>query len=210
MTENKSTFFARLYPHLTPRERKQVQVAYMITKFGHRHQTRKELDSKGDPLRYFEHPRRVSIIMMDEMRCYEPSVIIAGLLHDCLEDAEDIDDELIEHIFGEDVVRIVKCLSKDPKEGYVERLMLCSDWRVLALKGADRLDNLRSLRHGNKQFQEKQIEESIVKYLPVFQRMVDLAPDHIRSRVQDLKDLIMREIYIIKGSLSQCTTSTLS
>ena len=46
------------------------------------------------------------------------------------------------------MARIVQTVSKVPREGYVERLAACSDWRTLAVKVADRLDNLRSLRSG--------------------------------------------------------------
>lgn len=85
------------------------------------------------PVRYFEHVRRVALILMDEAKCMKNEMIIAALLHDSLEDTEDLTPELLECTFGSDVVSIVKKLSKVPKDGYIERLEMCTDWRPLTI-----------------------------------------------------------------------------
>src|ERR1700679_3695216 len=142
--ENKHTFQARLRPHFSPSDQQNIKLAYCLAKFGHRAQVRKEL-IEGKPSRYFEHVRRVSIVLMDEMKIMDREMICAALLHDAIEDTEDITAELIEHAHGSNVAQMVSLLSKTPKEGYHERLENCKNWKVLAIKACDRTDNLRSL-----------------------------------------------------------------
>jgi GTP diphosphokinase / guanosine-3',5'-bis(diphosphate) 3'-diphosphatase len=191
--ENKETFRTRLIPYFSPSDQLDIKLAYCLAKFGHRAQTRNEL-TDGKPTRYFEHVRRVSIIIMDEMKVMDRDMIIAALLHDSLEDTRDLTPELIEHSFGSRVVKMVKMLSKCPKEGYIERLGACYEWEILALKAADRLDNLRSLMipENTLEFQKKQITETKNKYFPIFDRMVALAPPAHHIQVSMVRDEILR------------------
>ncbi len=191
--ENRETFFARLEPHLAPSQLRNVQLAYTLAKFSHRSQVRKELDADGNPVRYFEHPRRVTIILLDEVRIYEPEVVIASLLHDGIEDTRDLTPEMIEHCFGADVVRIVKTLSKVPKEGYLDRFAASADWRPYAVKACDRIDNIRSLDASDKDFAFKQLNETSEKYFPLFRRMVKLAPNHFAARAERLYEMVEEE-----------------
>jgi (p)ppGpp synthase/HD superfamily hydrolase len=175
--ENKETFQARLRPYFSPSDQLDVKLAYCLAKFGHRAQLRKEL-TEGKPTRYFEHVRRVAIILMDEMKMMNRDMIITCLLHDSLEDTHDLTPELLEHCFGSEVVGMIKRLSKVPKEGYIERLSNCGDWKVIAIKACDRLDNLRSLMipENTLEFQRKQIKETKEKYFPIFDKMVSWSP----------------------------------
>jgi (p)ppGpp synthase/HD superfamily hydrolase len=183
--ENKETFQARVAPHFAPSEQLDIKLAYCLGKFGHRAQTRHELNEDGTPTRYFEHVRRVAIILMDEMQIMDRDMIIAALLHDSLEDTKDLTPELLEHCFGTHVVHIVKLLSKVPKAGYIDRLAACYEWEVLAIKACDRLDNLRSLMipENTYEFKQKQIKETIMYYCPVFDNLVRLAPKHHHKNV---------------------------
>ena len=161
MTENRESFFSRLEPFLAPSVLLDVQHAYTLAKYGHRAQVRKELDTSGEPIRYFEHVRRVAILLVDEVKIVKSEMIVAALLHDIIEDAPNLPPALIEHCFGIDVVCIIKTLSKTPKEGYVDRFYMCTDWRPYVIKACDRLDNLRSLCSASKQFRAKQVEETM-------------------------------------------------
>jgi (p)ppGpp synthase/HD superfamily hydrolase len=168
--ENRETFFARLTPFMPPSELRQVEVAYMMAKFAHRAQTRTELDANGDPVRYFEHLRGVALILIDECEIRDWKLIVAGLLHDSLEDTRDITPEIIEHLFGDRVCQIVKLLSKCPKEGYLERLQKYGDSDTLLVKAADRLHNLRSMKDCTPEFRTKQRVETYEKYFPIFRQ----------------------------------------
>jgi (p)ppGpp synthase/HD superfamily hydrolase len=167
--DNKATFFARLEPRLAPSDLVRVRAAYYLAKYGHRAQTRKEKDIEGQPLRYFEHLRRVAINMMDEVGCYDPDLIITCLLHDTLEDTDDIDANIIEQFFGKDVARRVKMLTKTKNDNYIERLKTADEETIL-VKACDRLDNLRYLKEAPFEFQKKQFEETIKFYMPIFKK----------------------------------------
>jgi len=167
MTENKAAFFARLEPRLAPSDMARVRGAYYLAKYGHRAQYRKELGEDGKPLRYFEHVRRVALVLMDEAKVYDPDTVITALLHDALEDTADIDANVIEQFFGSVVARRVRLLTKDPKEGYVKRLWN-ADWGTVVVKFCDRLDNLRSLDGCGDVFTAKQVKDT-KHYLELFE-----------------------------------------
>lgn len=193
--ENKETFRARLKPFFSPSEQMDIYWAYIAAKFGHRAQLRKEL-VEGKPTRYFEHVRRVSIILMDEMRIMDRDMIIAALLHDSIEDTDDISPELIEHAFGSNVAGMVALLSKVPKEGYHDRLHHCKNWKVLAIKACDRLDNLRSLMVPGTtvEFQKRQIAETKEQYFPLFDQLVELCPPMYAPGISIVRNEIRRLI----------------
>lgn len=209
-TENKETFKARLIPYFAPSDQLDIKLAYCLAKFGHRAQTRKEL-TEGKPTRYFEHVRRVAIILMDELSIMDRDMIISCLLHDSIEDCQDLSPELLEHSFGSDVVSMVKWLSKAPKEGYIERLSNCHEWKVLIIKACDRLDNLRSLMGNTSlEFQKKQIAETKDKYFVIFDKMVMITPEHHKKAATYIRDeirrLVERYSTIIEWEATKTTT----
>ena len=185
--ENKETFRARLRPYFAPSDQLQIVMAYCLAKFGHRAQTRNEL-TEGKPTRYFEHVRRVAITLMDDLGIMDRDMIIACLLHDALEDTDDLSAELIEHAFGKEVAHMVQLLSKVPKDGYKERLQNCHEWKVLTIKFCDRTDNCRSLMvPGNTiDFQKRQVKETIDVYLPLFDHMLEIMPDIHRPKASKM------------------------
>jgi (p)ppGpp synthase/HD superfamily hydrolase len=190
--ENRETFFKRLEPFLAPSVLLDVQLAYTMAKFGHRSQVRKEAGADGNPQRYFEHVRRVAITLIDEVKVAKAELVIAALLHDGIEDTRDLTPAMIEHCFGADVATIVMTLSKVPKEGYLDRFKMCSDWRPYLIKACDRLDNLRSLKAASPDFQRKQILETRDKYYPLFDRMLTLTPAEHLPRAQHVRDLVIK------------------
>lgn len=191
---NRSEFFAKLEPFLAPSTMLNIELAYTLAKYGHRAQVRKELDENGNPLRYFEHVRRVAIILIDEARIVEPSMIIAALLHDAIEDTRDLTPAMIEHTFGKDVVCIVKTLSKVPYEGYIDRFYMSQDWRPFLIKACDRLDNLRSLRQTEISFQKRQLQETVDIYYPLFEHMIGTIPKgYLRDAIR-MYELIKNEV----------------
>lgn len=160
----------------------------MMAKFAHRAQKRNETDQNGDQIRYFEHLRRVAIVLIDECEVRDWRIICAALLHDSLEDTRDITPEIIEHLFDSRVCQIVKLLSKCPKEGYLDRLQKYGDHEVIMIKAADRLDNMRSLEQASPDFIKKQVIETREKMLPIFRQSID-------TRVRRLVDKIGELVY---------------
>ncbi|MFO0760568.1 MAG: hypothetical protein U0359_29070 [Byssovorax sp.] len=187
--ENHETFFRRIDPFFSPSELRKIDLAYMLAKYAHRAQTRKETDEHGEPLRYFEHVRRATLIGLDEARIVRLDTTISCFLHDTREDTR-LSAEQIEDCFGADVCNIVKVLSKVPKEGYLDRFYVCTDWRPYFVKACDRLDNLRSLSQATPEFRKKQVAETRDKYYRLFDRMVVLTPEGYRDGVRRLRELI--------------------
>jgi (p)ppGpp synthase/HD superfamily hydrolase len=178
-------------------------MAYLLAKKAHKGQVRKsEVDVEGNPLRYFEHPRRVAFSLFNEFGICSTDLICAALLHDVIEDADDVDlmSLLLPAVFCEDVTRLVRTVTKAPKAGYMERLNQAARDPALAdaliIKAADRLDNLRTLpkpvdvkredfanpafhaaavlvEQKNEAFREKQRTETIGVLMPVFERAME-------------------------------------
>lgn len=170
----KVDFFRTLEATLDRKSLLRVRNAYRIAKDVHRNQRRKSV-KPGDNPRYFEHPRAVALISM--RYSVDPDLIIICLLHDVLEDGNDpLDAEEIELFFGEIIIRAVRCVSKVPKEGFHERFALYSDWRARWAKACDRLHNLQTLPPNDEAFRQKQINETILIYLPLFQELPSMVP----------------------------------
>ncbi len=172
--ENKESFFARLIPLLEPSAVREIELAYVLAKFEHRAQTRKELKPDGTPERYFEHPRQVALIAIDEAGCVDRDVICAALMHDSLEDTQTTREDLEKHL-GARVARIVIRLSKIPKKGYYERLTLFGEWPELLIKACDRVHNLRTLGDDPK-FRKKQIQDTQRHFPTISRRLLETIP----------------------------------
>lgn len=207
--ENRESFFERLEPYFSPKVLLDIQLAYTLAKSGHRFQVRKELAEDGTPLRYFEHVRRVTLVLIDEAKIIRREMIIAAILHDGIEDTKEISPAMIEHAFGEDVAVLVKTLSKVeprnvvpgclghvpnlPATGYLDRFFQSVDWRPYAIKACDRIDNLRSMDSTSREFRTKQVVETREKLYPLFDRMVELAPPvEFGKQVKFLRDEVFR------------------
>ena len=164
-----------------------VEKAYELAKSAHGDQRRKS----GEP--YIIHPLSVAIILAElEM---DKETIIAGILHDVVEDTG-VTDEQIEEEFGNEVASLVDGVTKltqlnysqDKIEVQAENLRkmfiaMAKDIRVVVIKLADRLHNQRTMQY---QTPEKQIEksrETLDIYSPIAQR---LGISKIKTELDDL------------------------
>jgi GTP diphosphokinase / guanosine-3',5'-bis(diphosphate) 3'-diphosphatase len=138
-----------------------------------------QLRASGDP--YFSHPVEVAGILA-EMRL-DTSSIVTGLLHDTLEDTDATRDELT-RLFGDEVARLVDGVTKlsrlevqseTTKEAENLRklvLAMSTDIRVLLVKLADRLHNMRTLHHIKEPARRKRIaRETMDLYAPLASRI---------------------------------------
>lgn len=190
--ENRESFFQRLRPVLAPSALMDVEVAYALAKHAHRAQTRKELDADGHPIRYFEHLRSTALVLIDDLAIVDHEMIVACLMHDSIEDTRDINDRMLEHLFGSKVSVMVKLLTKEPKEGYYERLVKHGDWKTWFVKGCDRLSNLRTLKDCSPEFQAKQRKETREVIRPLMDLLVQRCPEEYRVSANDLRVLIWK------------------
>lgn len=188
MKENRESFFARLSSFLAPSELNRVRFGYETAKGVHRGQLRKEHDEHGQRIRYFEHLRRCALIMIIEIGCRDPDVVCMMLLHDTIEDTE-LDLGYIEQFLGSAVARGVITLTKrndESDEDYSARLLEVHDWAPLLGKLCDTLDNLRTLHACASEKQGAKIEEVRTLRLPIFTRLLKIAPEAYKDAIQML------------------------
>ncbi len=148
--------------------------AYIYAAGKHRGQLRKS----GEP--YLSHPLNVAYILA-EMKM-DMDTIIAGLLHDTLEDTDATYEEIVE-MFGEDVAFLVDGVSKigkikfkstEEKQAENFRKMLVSmskDVRVIVIKLADRLHNMRTIDHLPEEKRKRIAKETLEIYAPLAHRL---------------------------------------
>src|SRR3954451_7175983 len=161
-----------------------LERAYRTAEHLHRNQTRKS----GDP--FITHPLAVTTILAD-IGMTEPT-LVAALLHDTVEDTPYTLDELRSD-FGDEVARLVDGVTKLDKVQYGETaqaetirkmiVAMARDIRVLVIKLADRLHNMRTVRYVKQSTQERQATESLDIYAPLAHR---LGMNTIKWELEDL------------------------
>ena len=151
-----------------------IEKAYEFAKEAHKGQQRKSGQE------YIVHPLETSKILADLH--VDEITILAGLLHDVVEDTE-IPLEKIEEIFGQDVAQLVDGVTKlsriefkSKEEQQVESLRkmflaMAKDIRVIIIKLADRLHNMRTLRHQSPEKQKEIAEETLEIFAPLAHRL---------------------------------------
>ena len=179
----------RLYESLIARVRKyhpsddisMIAKAYKVAGEAHKDQLRKS----GEP--YIIHPLNVAIILADlEL---DKETIVAGILHDVVEDTIMTEEDLIRE-FGEDVAQLVDGVTKlekiplsggrDQSDAKLEMqaenlrkmfLAMAKDIRVIMIKLADRLHNMRTLKYQKPESQQRIAKETLEIYSPIAQRL---------------------------------------
>ncbi|MDH2355935.1 bifunctional (p)ppGpp synthetase/guanosine-3',5'-bis(diphosphate) 3'-pyrophosphohydrolase [Bradyrhizobium sp. SSUT112] len=160
--------------------------AYVYAMKAHGSQTR----ASGDP--YFSHPLEVAAILTDLK--LDDATIVAALLHDTIEDTEATRAE-IDQIFGPEIGALVEGLTKLKRLELVSReakqaenlrkllLAIADDVRVLLVKLADRLHNMRTLDFVPPESRRRIAEETLDIYAPLAGRM---GMQEMREELEDL------------------------
>ncbi|MCC6777672.1 MAG: bifunctional (p)ppGpp synthetase/guanosine-3',5'-bis(diphosphate) 3'-pyrophosphohydrolase, partial [Hyphomicrobiales bacterium] len=160
--------------------------AYVYAMKAHGEQKR----ASGDP--YFSHPLEVAAILTDLK--LDDATIAAALLHDTIEDTTATRAE-IDQMFGKDIGALVDGLTKLKKLDLVTKeakqaenlrkllLAIADDVRVLLIKLADRLHNMRTLAHMPPEARRRTAEETLDIYAPLAGRM---GMHELREELEDL------------------------
>ena len=169
-----------------------VRRAYAFAEKAHANQKRKS----GEP--YFSHPCAVAVILTDLM--LDGTTIAAGLLHDCVEDVEGVTLEVIRNAFGQEVELLVDGVTKLNQLNFASReeaqaetlrkmfLAMAKDIRVVLIKLADRLHNMRTLKYQKPERQIPIARETLDIYAPLAHRM------GVYTIKWELEDLSLRYI----------------
>lgn len=188
MTENRSE---KLFQILKKQHRPQpdvekIRIAYEFASRQHDGQYR----VSEEP--YIVHPLEVAYILAD-LECDTPT-ICAALLHDVLEDTATT-EETLKEIFGEDILNLVKGVTKLDKISFKSKeerqaenfrkmfIAMAEDVRVVLLKLADRLHNMRTLSYMNPDKQKKIAQETLEIFAPLANR---LGIGKIKAELEDL------------------------
>ena len=178
--------------------------AYVYAMKAHGEQRR----ASGDP--YFSHPIEVAAILTDLK--VDDATIAAALLHDTIEDTAATRTE-IDTLFGPDIGALVEGLTKLKKLDLVTKeakqaenlrrllLAIADDVRVLLVKLADRLHNMRTLDYMPIEARKRSAEETLEIYAPLAGRM------GMHEMREELDDLSFRELYpeayaVVSGRLN--------
>ena len=167
-----------------------VEKAYHFAQNAHEGQMRKS----GEP--YFFHPLTVAGILARLM--LDPPTIAAGLLHDTVEDCEEVTLEVITKEFGQDVALLVDGVTKLKRLDFSSRveqqaesirkmiLAMSKDIRVVLIKLADRTHNMRTLKAQKPESQRRIAQETLDIYAPLAHRL------GVYKIKQELEDLCLR------------------
>ncbi len=173
-------------PFLKDNDAKIIKKAFNTSLEAHKNMRRKS----GEP--YILHPLAVAQIAVEEIGLGTTS-IVAALLHDVVEDTE-LEIKDIEREFGHSVARIIEGLTKisgvfdygtsQQAENFRKMLLtLSDDVRVILIKLADRLHNMRTLDSMARDKQLKIASETMYLYAPLAHRLGLYA---IKSELEDL------------------------
>ncbi len=180
------TVLMKIYEGYTGANREMILHAYDFAKEAHRNQKR----ASGEP--YFIHPCAVAEILVE--LGLDAETVAAALLHDVIEDTDSTEDD-IRREFGEGVLTLVsgvtkldKIVFKSQEEEEAENfrkifLAMAQDIRVIIIKLADRLHNMRSLNYLSAERQQKMARETLDIYAPIAGR---LGISQIKCELEDL------------------------
>ncbi|HUP94801.1 MAG TPA: bifunctional (p)ppGpp synthetase/guanosine-3',5'-bis(diphosphate) 3'-pyrophosphohydrolase [Burkholderiales bacterium] len=191
MTEA-AALFKEWSGYLKPEDLKQLESAYHFSKAAHEGQYRKS----GEP--YISHPLAVADILAQWHM--DPQALTAALLHDVTEDTEVTKTEISRN-FGKPVAELVDGVSKldniefetheqAQAENFRKMLLaMARDVRVILIKLADRLHNLRTLEAVPTEKQERIARETLDIYAPIANRL------GLNAIYQELDDLSFQHLY---------------
>ncbi|WP_406094570.1 RelA/SpoT family protein [Kitasatospora purpeofusca] len=176
-------------PKADPALLRDIEKAYAVAEKWHRGQKRKS----GDP--YITHPLAVATILAE--LGMDAATLMAGLLHDTVEDT-DYGLETLRKDFGDSVALLVDGVTKLDRVKFGEAaqaetvrkmvVAMAKDPRVLVIKLADRLHNMRTMRYLKREKQEKKARETLEIYAPLAHR---LGMNTIKWELEDLAFAIL-------------------
>lgn len=192
MSRRKSVTFEECFANIQTYIRKPENLALIekAWQFAHKHHEG-QFRKSGEP--YEIHVIQVAYILSTLHS--SPTTIVSGLLHDTVEDCEEVTTDIIREEFGQDVAAIVEAVTKigaikfkDEKEYLASNhrklfIAMAKDIRVILVKLSDRLHNMRTLQYMKPEKQKKISNETLSVYAPIAHR---LGISQVKNELEDL------------------------
>lgn len=192
MSRRKSVTFEECFANIQTYIRKPENLALIekAWQFAHKHHEG-QFRKSGEP--YEIHVIQVAYILSTLHS--SPTTIVAGLLHDTVEDCEEVTTDIIREEFGQDVAANVEAVTKigaikfkDEKEYLASNhrklfIAMAKDIRVILVKLSDRLHNMRTLQYMKPEKQKKISNETLSVYAPIAHR---LGISQVKNELEDL------------------------
>ena len=218
----------KIYEYYAGDGREMLLKAYDFAKAAHSNQKR----ASGEP--YFIHPCAVADILVD--LGLDTATVAAALLHDVIEDTPATEED-IRREFGEEVLSLVSGVTKLDKIVFKSReeeeaenfrkifVAMAKDIRVIIIKLADRLHNMRSLNFLSKDRQQKMAQETLDIYAPIAGRLgisqikceledlclkyldpaaFEFLVEHIHQKLEERNNFVDFVVNEINGILTEC------
>ena len=177
------TLISKAQEYIPVRRLEVVERAYMYAEDAHKGQTRKS----GEP--FISHPLETALALADLK--LDPNALAAALLHDVVEDSDDILIEDIGEKFGEEIARLVDGVTKlteaelvasgrssDALAGHTQAetirkmmMAMARDIRVVLIKLADRLHNMKTIQYLSEAKRIEKAQETLDIYAPLAHRL---------------------------------------
>ncbi|MEG1608579.1 MAG: bifunctional (p)ppGpp synthetase/guanosine-3',5'-bis(diphosphate) 3'-pyrophosphohydrolase, partial [Clostridia bacterium] len=179
-------FLIKISQQYSEQNYRRIERAYYFAKTAHKGQKRQSGED------YFVHPSEVAEILVD--LGLDTDTIIAALLHDVIEDTL-YTEESIGQEFGQEVLMLVNGVTKLNKLNFKSKeeeqaenlrrmfLAMSNDIRVIIIKLADRLHNMRTLSYKNEESQVRIATETLDIYAPIAAR---LGISNVKGELEDL------------------------
>lgn len=184
-----------ILPSYTQADEDLIRRAYAFASEAHKEHRRKS----GQP--YIVHPFNVALILAE--MSLDAETLAAAFLHDTVEDCNDISIDTVEHEFGKNVAQLVhgvtkmeslpkqanankaKRASNEQQAEYLRQMFIAmgNDVRVILIKLADRLDNMRTLGFMSRESQLRNARETLDIFAPMANR---LGIGHLKWQLEDL------------------------
>ena len=201
-SEHFDTLFSAIHRHMPDADTRLIRQAVYYAEEKHQHQKRKD----GSP--YIIHPLAVAEEVVE--MGLDMDAILGAILHDCIEDTDASHDEIAK-MFGDTVAALVEGVTKltradftSSEEQQMENLRkmfmaMSKDIRVVLIKIADRLHNMRTMQYQSPEKQIKKCRETMDIYAPLAHRL------GMQKVKWELEDIALR--YLDPSSYAKITSA---
>lgn len=203
---NRELFLKTLEPYISKEGIDNIEDAYQFAKYGHGHRNQE----REGGVRYFEHPRAVAEIIINELGIKNDWKVVAlALLHDVVEDTWLLNYRVVKKCFGEDFAHWLRWLTREENhsdeewDAYIKGIKSCGEWRVILVKLCDRLHNLRTCQCLALCRRRKYVAETEMYFFGLSEKLRLCIPAEFTEVPEKLERALRREVEELQTLLKE-------